>query len=83
MSNIRQFILDYIQTEYSIPADIDAGKLNFVETGYVDSVGMIRFVVALEEEFDIEFNDDELSDPAFKVVGALEKMIEQKIGCAK
>ena len=80
MSKIRQFILDNIQTEYTIPAETDIETLNYVEEGYVDSMAMMRFVIELEDEFGIEFTDEELEDPAFKLVGALEKMIENKMG---
>ena len=54
-------------------------SLNFVETGYVDSFGLVTFILALEEEFDIAFTDDELQDPAFKVVGGLIDIVSRKI----
>lgn len=80
MQDIRQFLLDYIQKEYSIPSGIDINTLNYVESGYVDSIGMIRFVIATEEEFGIEFTDEELSEPSFKVMGSLVSLIERKMG---
>lgn len=80
MQDVSQFVLDYIQKEYTIPPEVDPTTLNYVETGYVDSIGMIQFILAIEEEFGIEFTDDELVSPSSKVVGLLVSMIEQKIG---
>ena len=35
MENVKDFIIDYMQREYTIPDDVDIIKLNFVEEGYV------------------------------------------------
>ena len=78
MNEIKDFVIDYLQREYTIEVE-DIMGLNFVETGYVDSFGMVTFILALEEEFGIEFSDDELTDPAFKVVGTLIETVEKKI----
>ena len=76
---IRDFIIDYLQREYSFPEGTDIDDLDYVETGYVDSMGMIQFIATLEDEFGITFTDDDLVDPDIKVVGKLVKMIEKKI----
>ncbi len=76
---IETFILEYIETEYSIPADIDGHAFNYAEEGYIDSMGMIQFVVALEDEFQITFTEEELNSPEFKVVGSLAALIQEKM----
>lgn len=78
MTDIKEFVIDYLQREYTIETQ-DIMSLNFVETGYVDSFGLVTFILALEEEFDIAFTDDELQDPAFKVVGSLIETVSRKI----
>ena len=77
---IKEFVLDYIQNEYDLPADADTDSFNFLEGGYIDSVGMVSFVMELEDEFGITFDDSELTSPEFGVVGSLVEMIEKKIG---
>lgn len=57
MENIKEFIVDYIQREYTIPEDVDILSLNYVEAGYIDSLGMIQFIVTLEDKFHIAFTD--------------------------
>lgn len=78
MQNIQTFITDYIQREYTIPEDVDILALNYIETGYVDSLGLIQFIATIEDEFSIEFTDDDLANPDIKVVGKLIRMIEEK-----
>ena len=77
--NIEEFIVDYLQREYTIPQDVDIKKLNFVDEAYIDSLGMINFIVELEDNFDITFTDEEIVSDEFKVVGTLTELIEKKL----
>ncbi len=77
---IKEFVLDHIQSEYDLPEGIDTDSYNFIEGGYIDSVGIVSFVMELEDEFGITFDDSELTSPGFGVVGSLVEMIEKKIG---
>ncbi len=74
----KEFVTEYIQREYTIPADVDLMSLNYVESGYVDSLGLVQFLATIEDEFGIEFTDEEMEDPRIKVVGSLIEMIEEK-----
>lgn len=76
--NINNYVLNALQKKHLIDDDADIMTLNYVEEGYVDSLGIIKFVVDLEEEFGIEFTDDELCNPSFRIVGELIKLVEKK-----
>ena len=78
MDNVKEFILDYIQREYTLPDDIDVMELNYVESGYVDSLGLIQFIATIEDEFNISFTDEDLANPEIKVVGKLIEIIFEK-----
>ena len=78
MESIKDFVIDYIQREYTVGDDVDILSLDYVETGYVDSIGMIQFIATIEDEFGISFSDDELDNPDLKVVGKLIEMIYKK-----
>ena len=82
MENVKDFIIDYIQREYTIPDDVDIMNLNYVEEGYVDSLGLIQFIAVIEDEFGIAFSDEDLASPDVKVVGKMIALIESKIGDA-
>ncbi len=76
---VKDFIVDYIQREYTVPSDVDILSLNFVDEGYVDSIGLIQFMYILEDEFNISFSDDDLKNPDIKVVGGLISIVESKL----
>lgn len=80
MENVKEFVTEYIQREYTVAEDIDIMTLNYVESGYVDSMGLIQFIATIEDEFSIEFEDEELENPEIKVVGKLIELIERKMG---
>lgn len=78
MEEIAAFVTNFIQREYTIPDEVDILTLNYIEAGYVDSLGLIQFIATIEDEFSIEFTDDDLANPNIKVVGTLIEVIEQK-----
>jgi acyl carrier protein len=80
MEKIKSFIVDYIQREYTIPDDIDIMNLNYVEEGYIDSLGLIQFITVIEDEFGIIFTDDELASSDIKVVGKMVSFVHAKMG---
>lgn len=79
MENVKDFIIDYIQREYTIPADIDIMNLNYVEEGYVDSLGLIQFIAVIEDEFGVTFTEEELASPDVKVVGKMVDLVVSKM----
>ena len=78
MKSIRGFITEYLQKEYSFPEGTEVDAINFVESGYIDSIGLVKFVVELEDEFEIEFTDEELKSHTFKITGELIGLVEKK-----
>ncbi len=78
MKTVREFVIDYLQKEYAFPDGTDKDTINYVESGYIDSIGLIKFVVELEDEFGIEFTNEELASPDFKITGGLIKLAEEK-----
>ena len=79
MQDVKSFVLDYIQREYTVPAEVDILSMNYIESGYVDSLGLIQFIATIEDEFEIAFSDEELENEDIKIVGKLISMIENKI----
>ncbi|MFU1796337.1 acyl carrier protein [Paenibacillus azoreducens] len=81
--NVSEYILEALQKKYSIDKSINLETFNYVESGYVDSLGIIQFVCEIEDEFNISFTDEELSSPSFKIFGQLVKLIESKLYAKK
>ncbi len=79
MENVKDFIVEYIQREYTIPEEVNVMELNYVESGYIDSLGLIQFIATIEDEFGIEFSDEDLENPNIKIVGELIEIINDKM----
>ncbi|MCD7826401.1 MAG: phosphopantetheine-binding protein [Clostridiaceae bacterium] len=79
MDKIQEFLLDYIQREYSLPEDVDFVTFNYVESGYIDSMGLVQFIATIEDEFGIEFADEDLENPKIHVIGGLIDFIKSKM----
>jgi acyl carrier protein len=52
---------------------------NLIESGIIDSLGILRFVEYLEAKFSINITDEELIPENFESIEALESFIGQKI----
>ena len=79
MNNIRETILEFIEREYKLPDDINYETFNYIENGYVDSMGLVQFVTILEDDFDIEFSAEELLSEKFRTISGLEEIIMSKL----
>ena len=79
MERVKDFIIDYIQREYTVSDDTDIMNLNYVEQGYIDSLGLIQFIAVIEDEFGIEFSEDDLASDDVKVVGKMIDLISSKM----
>lgn len=79
MDRVKDFIINFIQREYTIPEDVDFLNLNYVEEGYIDSMGLIQFIAVIEDEFGISFSDDDLASDDIKVVGKLVELVCSKM----
>lgn len=79
MTNVKEFVTDYIQREYTVPEGTDIMTLNYIKEGYIDSMGYIQFISTIEDEFDIEFEVEDIENPDMRIVGKLIDFINSKI----
>jgi acyl carrier protein len=76
---VKKHILDTIQKKYALAENVDLETFNYLDSGFVDSIGIIQFVVSLEDDFDIEFTDADMNAPSFRTIGGLIRLVEAKI----
>ena len=76
----REYVLMMLQREYSFKEDADVDSIDYIAEGYMDSIGIMQFIVDLEAEYDIQFTDEELSSSDIKIVGKLIGIVEKKTG---
>ena len=74
---IIELLLDECEFNYDVNEEVDMNsKLDGIG---VNSIGFIRFLVNIEMEYNIEFDDEELNLSDYKVVGDLVEFVEGKI----
>lgn len=72
-ASIRDYIIDSLG--YTDPVKADQ---SLRESNVFDSTNLVEFVMYLEEEFDIEFEDDDMVAETFETINALIKFVQQK-----
>ena len=74
--SIKEFIVKYLEKKGSLPKGVGLDTFNFVDAGYVDSMGMVKFLLALEMEFGVEISEADILSEEFKTVDGLAGLIE-------
>lgn len=77
--SVKKFVIQLIEKKTKLAKDADLDSFNYIDTGYVDSLGIIKFVVDIESRFDIEISDDDIESPGFRTVGGIVSIISSKI----
>ena len=76
---IREFIIEYLERDYPLPTDVDIETFDFMKSGYVDSMAVMQLRILVEDQFGIEFTDEEFLSKDFTTVKGLENMIQKKL----
>jgi acyl carrier protein len=75
-TEIRQYIVDKLLFGRSDVAV--AGDASFLESGLIDSTGVLELVAFLEEKFRIKVEDEDLIPANLDSVNALTRFVEAK-----
>lgn len=79
MEAIQEFVLQLIEKDFSLPEGIDIESFSYIDKGYVDSIGVIKFVLDIESQFEIEISESDLESTEFRTVGGIVSIINQKL----
>lgn len=80
MANSHERIVAFILENFPLARKRPlAGDDNILESGIVDSLGILDLVSFLEQEFVIVVADDELIPENFQSVARLTRFVEQKV----
>ena len=74
--DIKAFLLQCIEKKYPLPENCDVNTFDYFESGHVDSMGIMEFVSAIEEHFDIEISESDMISPEFRCVKGLIEIIQ-------
>ncbi len=72
---IKKFIINYLEKKGKLPDDIDFDNFDYINNGYVDSMGIIKFVAAIEEKYNIEITEEDILSQEFRKINGLINLI--------
>lgn len=58
-------------------------ETSFLDSGIIDSTGILELITFLEETYNINIEDDELIPENLDSLNSVAKFIKQKISCAE
>lgn len=56
----------------------DINKLRYLEGGILDSFGLMQFIVAIEENFNVELTPEDTQSEQFRTLGGIAEIIDEK-----
>lgn len=82
MENIKNWIIDWFvengtATKEQVSESLDA---NYFNAGFIDSFTFISLIGDIEDEYDIEFDNDQFLDRDFATVNGLAEIIAELVG---
>ncbi len=77
-NDVIKYIITLLERKKPIEKNFPIEKLKYMETGYIDSLGFMKFIIEIEEKYQIEFSEDEIIEEKFASVGGLAEIILQK-----
>lgn len=56
----------------------DINELRYLEGGILDSFGLMQFIVAIEEDFNVELTPEDTQSEQFRTLGGIAEIIDEK-----
>jgi acyl carrier protein len=72
-------IREFVRSRFPLARDLDAGdEASLLESGIIDSLGILDLVTFLEENLGIQVSDEDLNPENFDSIGALTRFVDGK-----
>lgn len=76
----EKILRDFIIATYNVPPSSLSDDLNIIESGVVDSAGIIELSAFVEEAFGITIQDEDISEDNFGSIKSMADYIKRKRG---
>lgn len=83
VSTITSYITSLLEKKQEIPKGADINSFRFMESGHIDSLGVMKFILQLEDKFGIDIGDEDMLSESFRTVGGLSKLITEKMNTSE
>lgn len=76
--DIREFIVKLLLEKGAIPEGIAVDDYRYLDNGHIDSIGFIKFIFRVEEQFRVRFVEADIGGAEIRSVGGLVRLIATK-----
>lgn len=79
MTDLSTRLKDFIQAELARGQEVDVSRDSLVESGVIDSLGIMKLVAFIEKELKVKIKDDELLPENFETLQAIVALVQGKV----
>ncbi|HSH01834.1 MAG TPA: acyl carrier protein [Anaerolineae bacterium] len=72
------WLKNYFEEYTGEPLPVNIETDNYFDAGLIDSFAVIELIEAIEQEFDIEFDEDDFQDRRFVTMAGLSEIIQER-----
>lgn len=76
---VTTFIVGLLEKKKPLPNGIDVSKYAYIDDGHIDSLALMKFILEVEDAFDIEIEDTDIQTEGFRTVGGLIDIVAAKL----
>lgn len=75
---IKNAIVGLLLKKGRLPDGIDVDDYRYLDEGHIDSLGMIKFIVEIEEKFGVSLTPEDIRSAELRSVGGLVSLVGKK-----
>lgn len=75
---IKDIIVELLLKKGPLPDGIEINEFRYLDSGHIDSLGLIKFIFELEERFDVTLSSEDIQSKEIGTVAGLVSLIEKK-----
>ena len=79
LQKVKGFIVNQLERKQPIPSNTEIDQYRYLDVGHIDSLGVMKFVILIEQKFDIEISDSDMASDNFRSVGGLVALVCEKL----
>jgi len=79
MENVEQIISEILVDISGTKKVLKNKDLNLIDSGFLDSMGIVELLTEIEDRFNIEISLEEFAIEKFDTVNKIKKYIEEKL----
>lgn len=78
---MKKKLIDYVDTIKSDPDILITQDIDLIDSGILDSLAIVQLISFIEEEFKIEFKDEDFEVKNFKTISSILALVETQQVC--